>query len=537
MAVSITDTMAYKRLIAAGNNAIWYGGTGVSASTMTKLTASDGDIDTSDQLVMFEAFQKAFVINGSKLKVADFVNTKLTHTALGTAHAKGDILTQATTNATMIVDFTDTAKTHTYGYVTSGTFNATNQVTGDGSGTAFTPTAVTSKPHWFDYTVYPDGSSGTMPNKAYLGCLYNGRVVLSGNPEEPNQWYMSRQFDPWDYAYLANDAQSPIRGGNATAGLLGDIIRALVPHKDSFLIFGCASTLSILMGDPAAGGIIRSLDETTGIFGAKSWCFDKNENFYFWGTNGIYKCKVPQAPVCITQISLPKLVSDEAANSSTHRITMQYDHLEMGIVICVTKLSDGTNSNYWLDLKVAEPTIDVCPIFPESYPEECGVYSLFFYPANNNTYKKLLVGCKDGYIRKFDGATKSDNIGGSSEAIDSYCVFGPMLLSDSPHREGKLKPLSIITGGSADGTTETDSDGVDYEIYTATTAAGVIDKIKAGSAPNYSGTIPAPGFRRGSKINQSARGMFAGIKLSNDTADEGWLFECMMANDKSAKRK
>ncbi|NVM22220.1 MAG: hypothetical protein HWN68_10630 [Desulfobacterales bacterium] len=34
-------------------------------------------------------------------------------------------------------------------------------------------------------------------------------------------------------------------------------------------------------------------------------------------------------------VCLPKLVSDESANSSTHRITMEYDHLETGILTCV----------------------------------------------------------------------------------------------------------------------------------------------------------------------------------------------------------
>lgn len=544
MAVTITESVTYKRLVAAGNDKIFYEDIDVAAGKMEELDTTGGAIDTSDNLNMFEAFQKVFVVNGSNLKVADFVNTKLTHVALGTAHAKGDILTQDQGDdkyAYAVVDFTNTTKTLTYGYAYyaggATAFDTDNAVSGSGSGTGFTPTDVTAKPHWFDWKVYPGGSSGTMPNKVYLGCLYNGRCVISGNPEEPNQWYMSRQFNPWDFAYLANDAQTPIRGGNANAGLLGDIVRALIPYKDTFLIFGCASTMSIMMGDPAMGGAIRNLDKTTGIFGAQSWCFDKNGNLYFWGTNGIYKCTVPQAPVCITQVCLPKLVSDESADSSTHRITMEYDHLESGILICITKLSDGSNSNYWLDLKVAEPTIEVCPIFPESYPNECGAYSLFFYQANGADYKSLLVGCKDGYIRKFDKTSKSDNIGGTTQLIDSYCVFGPMSLSGLPNREGKLKPLSIITGGSSDGTAETDSDDIYYKTYTATTAAGVVDKIKAGTAPNFSGTIPAPGWRRGSKINQSASGMFAGIKLGNNTKDEGWLFECMVVDKRKNKNR
>ena len=111
--------------------------------TMLEFAAATDDIDTSDQLVMFPAYQKVFVINGANLKVADFVNVKLTHAALATAHAHGDVLTQAAPgNATMIVDFTQTDKKVTYGYVSSGTWNVTGAVTGSGSGTGFTPTGI-----------------------------------------------------------------------------------------------------------------------------------------------------------------------------------------------------------------------------------------------------------------------------------------------------------------------------------------------------------------------------------------------------------
>jgi hypothetical protein len=553
MAVSISEPLAYKRLVTAGNNKVYYEDIDVAAGTMTELVAADGNIDTSDQLNMFEAFQKVFIVNGANLKVADFINTKLTSNSEITTYlpAHGDVLTQDQTGgkyAYMVVDYISAwaGGAHLiYGYAyyagTATAFTTTYDVKDADGNTVIASanlTTVTAKPHWYDWTVYNGDTStyGTMPNKAYLGCLYNGRGVISGNPEEPNQWYMTRQFNLWDFAYLANDAQTPIRGGNANAGLLGDIIRSLVSHKDTFLAFGCASTMSIMMGDPAMGGIIRSLDRTTGIYGAKSWCFDKKGNLYFWGANGIYKCAVPQVPVCITQVSLPQLVSDEAADPSTYRITMEYDHLETGILIAVTKLSDGSNSNYWLDLKVTDPTPEICPLFPETYPDECGPYSLFYYAANDTDYRGLLVGCKDGFIRKFDKSSKSDNIGGTTQLIDSYCVFGPTPLSNLPNKEGKIGPISIITGGSASGTTEPDSDDVDYKVYVADTAAGVIDKIKAGSAPIFAGTILAPGWRRGSCQRQSARGTFAGIKLGNDTKDESWILECLVMGKKPSGR-
>lgn len=556
MAVTITDAIAYKRLVAAGNGAIWYEDIDVAAGTMTKLDDSDGAVDTSDQLNMFEAFQKVFVVNGSNLKVADFINTKITVTAMTAPPAHGDILTQDQTGdkyAYMIVDFVNTAKTLIYGYAYyaggATTFTTTHDISSNNATATMNPSpipnanisTVTAKPHWYDWTVYPDvvltidGSTksyGSMPNKAYLGCLYSGRPVLSGNSEEPTEWYMGRQFNPWDFANVANDAQTPITGQNSNAGLLGDIVRALIPYRDLFLVFGCASSMSVIFGDPAKGGSIRDLDKTTGIFGAKSWCFDNRGNLYFWGINGIYKSKIPQAPICLTEVSLPKLISDESADPSTHRITMEYDHLRTGIVICITKLSDGSNSNYWLDLKTADPTPELCSIFPETYPEECGAYSLFFYPANDPDYKTLLVGCKDGFIRKFDSSTKSDNIGGTSEAIDAYVSLGPISLSGMPNREGNVGPLWVVSGGGGSDGTETDSDDIDYKLYTADTAAKIIEDLRANATPKVGGTVLAPGWRRGSKITQNIRGAYAGIKLRNNTADKSLVFECLVQGKK-----
>ena len=225
MAVSLTDIVTIKKLVAAGNNEVWYE---MSAGTMTELDTSSGTIDTTDQLTMYEGYQKVFIVNGAKLKVADFINTKIdlgSGNELTDPPAKGDTLTQVTSNAKMIVDFVDSTKRYIYGYTLSGTFVTTAgyTLTSDNAtatmspSTAPKPNVVTESPHWYDWTAYPDvvltvgGTTkpfGSLPSKAYLGCLYRGRCVLSGNPEFPFQWFMSRQTHPWDFAYVANDAGS-----------------------------------------------------------------------------------------------------------------------------------------------------------------------------------------------------------------------------------------------------------------------------------------------------------------------------------------
>ncbi len=347
MAVILTENTFNKVLIAISNNLLRYESV---AGTMTELAASDADIDTTDQLVAFEAYQKVLVINGTNLKIADFINTRIdvgTGNELTDPPARGDVLTQDTSDAAMIVDHVNSTNRYIYGYTTTATvFNTTNTVSSNNgtatmNGATFTPDVVSeasTTPLWYDYETYPDivlsiakyhqtiGATktfGSLPAKAYLGCLYRGRVVLSGNPNYPHQWYMSRQADIWDYAYLASDAQSPVAGNNTDAGEVGDIVTALVPYKDDYLIFGCSSTLWVMRGDPAAGGSLDEVDLTVGMFGANSWC-KISISGEFKNATGIDHCRFIALKIIYGCAGVSSSSACSACNEIAYRL-LKYD--------------------------------------------------------------------------------------------------------------------------------------------------------------------------------------------------------------------
>jgi hypothetical protein len=541
MAISLTDYNSLSRLCAIGNNEFWHEDLNMAAGEMVELVAANGDIDTTDQLVMFSGFQKAFIVNGKNLKIADFGNVKLTHTALATPMAFGEVITQSQGGgdyAYMVVNFTNAAKTQTYGYAyyagSATAFDTSAVVTG--TGTDFTPTAVTDPPHWYDWTSYA-GTAGSLPNKAYLGCLYNGRAVLSGDPEHPNQWYMPRQANPFDWTYIQGDPGSPVKGGNSDLGELGDIVRCLAPYKDDYLIFGCSNSVWVMFGDAMAGGSIREVSLTTGIFGANSFCWDDSNNFYFWGNNGLYRTTIPGVPQCISQYKLPRIVKDEAASPQTHRITLMYDSDRHGILVAITLLASGANSNYFYDLNAVDENT-VGGFFPETYPTECGIFSGIYYDSNDPELKGLVVGCTDGYIRYFDDGAKNDIIGpGNESTINSSVSLGPVHISGLAQREGTVGGLDITTAGGKIGGSQADSDNVDFKIFTSRTAANILEKMKAGVNPNFAGTFVGPGDLRGSTRRQTARGVYLGVKLENTTAGESWGFEDVFVNLKASGRK
>jgi hypothetical protein len=497
----------------------------MATGDLIKLAASDGDIDTSDQLAMFEAYGKVFVVNGANLKVADFTNTKLTTADIGdTPPDRGNILTE-TDGATMVVDYITaaTGACTVYGKrLTTAKFQSGHAVTGtndDGDAISFTLNAAeVAPPHWYDWTVYANDETnyGTMPDKAYVGCLSGGRCILSGNPDYPHQAPGSAAGNPWDWNIYRTTSDRAVAIGSGVAGQIGDVVRALIPTYDGQLVIGCSNSTHILLGNPADGGQMVDVIGT-GIFGHTSWCLDGDGNLYFWGTGGVYR--LAKGSVQVDNISLatmPNLIADTAADPSTHRITMGHDPSRRGIKICATVLATGVSSNYWFDLQTQG-------FFPDSHAASHGVYAQFHYDANDPAYKGLMLGGADGYIRVHDDAAENDD----GTAIDSYVCFGPLPLAEDG-RDGSIDAFDIVLAGGASGGSETDSNSVTLKVWSEDVAETVIEKLEAGTAPKLSMTFTGPGRSHGSKRRRGIRGAYAGLKIGNDTVSETWGFERIM---------
>lgn len=532
--VTPVDLQHTKKLVAAGNDQIWHES---SSGTMEVLADSIDDLSCSDPLSMFEAYGKVFVTNDTNLKVANFQDVKITTADIGSDPPDPDtVLTGGTSGAVMVVSYITALSSacDLYGLsISNATFASGETVTGtddDGNAISFVlNSSEADGPHWYDWTVFGnDASFGALPERATLGCNYRGRAVVSGNPNAPHQWYMSRQAGTHDFLYGINDAQSAVAGNNADAGEIGDIVTSLISYKDDWLIVGCASTIWYFTGDPTNGGSLDELDLTTGIFGAQSWCWGKGNDLYFWGMNGIYKVSLPgNSPVCVSEIRLPALVEDEGVSPETHRITMSYDKRRAGIVVNISELAaGGDSSSYFYDLRTDG-------FFPESTQSGGSVFSSEEYDAIDKDYKHVMYGCRDGYIRTYDNAAKDDDDTTGTAAISSYVTFGPFLLSDFASNEGKITGLDIILGGGGAGGSQADSDGVTYELYTAKSAEKVVELMAAGSPVRAAGTITGPGRDR-KTFRKKIRGVYGGIRIKNATASQTWALEQLLIGVKKA---
>lgn len=522
--ISISEQIYKRNLIAIGNQEVWYG---LANENMVELAAANGDFSTKNPLTATEAFQQIFIANKSNAKVIDFINTKLnTSDAGAVACTRGLVLTGGTSGAIMRVDYvdavTDDAAMNVYGKRTSvATFTSGETVTGAGSVSFVTSAAETAPPHWYDWTVFGGSSAyGTMLTKPTLVCLYRGRLVISGDSQYPQAWQMTKVGDPWKFLYdFSGDGDtSAVAYSNNRVGVIGDIVTALIPYKDDLLIFGCANSLWLLVGDPVSGGTLAEITANTGIWGARSWCMDNNKNLYFLGVDGIYKMPVAETsnpPVNISKIKLPNLIADLDLDQRLHRVVLSFDPVENGILISKTALDGGANNNYFYSLLTDG-------FFPEIYPDSCGIYSSYYYPATDETYKKFLVGGTDGYIREFDGATKNDATTASTSAISSYLTI-IQKLGEEENRKGMLREFRSIMAGGASGGDFGDSDGVTWELHKGEDAETVLEAIKDGDTAFASGTWSTTGKQNKSRPRLKAS--WVGIKLYNSTASETWALE------------
>lgn len=532
MTIDVKDYQTYKRLVTSNNDQIWYEDINVAAGTMTELIAARGDIDTTDQLIIFEGFQKAFIVNGAIFRVVDFLNTKLLTTNIGTNYpTNGMVLTQASTTAKMIVDFlsASTGSAYVYGYtITTAPFEDGYTVSNAAASVSFSAVSVNdSRPHWYNWTPYGALTSvfGEMPNKAYLGCLYRGRPVLAGNPELPNQWYMAKVANPWMWLYNPNDPLSAIIGQNADAGQVGDIIRAVVPYGDDFLVFGGANSIHILNGDPASGGSIDRVCDVTGIYSQYSWCKDAFDNLYFWGQNGLYIMEVGRGkPQNISQTALPNWVTDWALEPKLHRVLLGYDPQENGILIIKTTLANGSSVGYFYDLTLHA-------FWPETYP--IGIYSMQNYNSNEPAFRKLILGCSDGYMRCFDKSTKGDELtSGAITAINSYVALPIEQVNPNPNVDGKLLSLVVETAGGITGSSFADTDATTMSLYRGGEAETVLESIVANSIACLTVTLSGP---IKATLNTKIRGPFIGIKFSNNTSGQSWAINRIYGNFKEER--
>jgi hypothetical protein len=357
-----------KLLVASGGNL--YDGTPVEGLS---LLGSGGDVASSGEVAIVEAFQKGYTADGFASGYNEInLNTRvvtpwqdqITAGALpvGGTGTQYDITAVDTTAGTFTVaEDLSSLVAGDFIEVRDSTGNDKSYTVASDSGTG--PTVITVNETIPDATV--DGVIIEGDVACRLAALYNGRVWLSGLETDPQNWWASRAQDPndWDYFPATITDTDPVAGNTNQTGKLEDIVTALMPYLDDVMFFGGDHTLWKLSGDPAdANGRFDNVSRQIGVMGPEAWTYDATGNLFFMGQNGLYK--VAQGGTQLEQVGRGKLDDTfSQLDFSANRVRLLYDREWRGVHIFITPTSEPStgSSNYFWDERTKSFWRDVYP--------------------------------------------------------------------------------------------------------------------------------------------------------------------------------
>jgi hypothetical protein len=331
--------------------------------------------------------------------------------------------------------------------------------------------------------------------------IYRGRVVLAGLQEDPQNWFMSKAGDPldWNYSPTTPSAIQAVAGNNSNAGLVGDIITALMPFQDDLLFFGGDHTLWVMRGDPAAGGQVDNISRQIGVVGPYAWTWDTSSNLYFLGQNGMYRLSAGGVqPDLISKGKLDRFFAD--INFADRVVRLLYDREWQGVHIFLTPQNqpaspvdhifwDERTNGFWRD----------------QYPVAIGPTAVYLFDADDPDDRAVLMGGFDSYIRNFSDAATDDD----GTAIDSYARF-PILHPGLPMGQFELAEMQINTDAGGHSLT--------LEIFRGHTP----EAAAVSTTAIFSKTLVAG---RNLPIRKRIRANAFQFRLRNNTINQTWAFE------------
>jgi hypothetical protein len=357
-----------------------------------------------------------------------------------------------------------------------------------------------------DAGTLPVDGSGRAPR---LICTWRGRLVWSGLIGDPQNWFMSRQFDPLDYDYNPNvvtsaNSQQAVAGNNCEAGLVPDIVTSMVPYSDDLMLIGGDSSLWQMTGDPAAGGQIDRISDVVGMAFGTPWCKDCYGTIYFFGSRGGLYSVNPSAGGTAVPVRISSMRVDENllnVNLANNVIRMVWDDRFQSVMLFITPTNGAATINWCYDIRNQA-------FWQDSFSNlNHNPSSVHLMDGDNPNDRVVLLGGQDGIIRQLDYTAESDD----GTAINSYVLIGPL---GSAGGKLRLRELRTVLGMN--------SDPVTLELYSGNSAEDAF----LSAEPRFARTI-YPGRSPAIRSGAVAQNMY--LKLSNSVLNESWQFEAIWA--------
>lgn len=350
-------------------------------------------------------------------------------------------------------------------------------------------------------------TSGTIPAAQPLICLYRDRLILGG---ENHIWYASRQSDitDWDFGGDPGDMGRAVAGHMAHAGLIGEKPQVMVPIEDKALIFGTKNSLWVLYGDPVSGSLERISNEI-GVIAPEAWAMSPEGQVAFLSNDGVYLWTAgsKSAPVRFSEGRIPGQLRN--VSSTTNTISMAYDATGRGYHLFITP-TGGDGTHWWLDVENKA----LWPVHFQTVHQPTAVARV-----NDVALGEALMGCQDGYIRKFNTDSTDDD----GTTLESHVLVGPVRMSSDDTRDAMVAELHGMMADISSTVTWRLVVGDSAETAADAAVAG-ITAVLAGNTPSDVAASGSWHSGRNAVERTRARGLWAVVWITSETQ---WAYEAV----------
>lgn len=185
------------------------------------------------------------------------------------------------------------------------------------------------------------------PNSHPAQCIYRDRFIRPSG----RVIFASRQSNHADWSLSADvsDLMRPFAMQLSEAGELGSDVVSLIPHKDAYLLAATSGSLWVVQGDPVADGTLRNVSREVGMVGAKAWCRDHLDRYYFLSSHGLYTVSASGDGLqALSEDAIPEQLTG-VTNVNT---VLEYDHESRAVYIhipsaAVSWMFDTERQEFW----------------------------------------------------------------------------------------------------------------------------------------------------------------------------------------------
>lgn len=235
-----------------------------------------------------------------------------------------------------------------------------NTVT-DGSGNPIVTSVEESVVHSSGDPIFVDPGEDA-PASHPAQCIYRARLLRPSG----GLVFASAQgfYTDWDLSKDVSNAGRAFVIQLSESGEVGDDVVSLIPHKDDYLLAATSNSLWVVSGDPTAGGTLRNISRDVGMVGAKAWCRDHLDRYYFLSSHGLYTVSATgEGLQAVSEDVIPGELTD-VVDSDT---TLEYDHESRGVYIYIPSADvswffDTERQGFWpFDVDYAGSHIAIGP--------------------------------------------------------------------------------------------------------------------------------------------------------------------------------